>query len=102
MKSRGILRVAFVFLALVVVRQSCLALDELNDARLAALRAVQQIEGEEDEKGKRLARRYFQGEAKDVRSGCHEEQFGSVIATKEQIEFLYVHVRASGSSGPSR
>lgn len=23
-------------------------------------------------------------------TGCHEEQFGSVIATAEQIEFLYV------------
>lgn len=29
--------------------------------------------------------------------GCHDEQFGSVIATKEQIEFLYVYVRTSGS-----
>lgn len=43
--------------------------------------------GEEDEKG---SGRYFRGASEDVRPGCHEEQFGSVIAATGQIEFPYV------------
>lgn len=66
-------------------RKVLLALDELTRARFG-IRGRKQ---EEEEKGK-ISRWYFQGDAKDVRSGCHGEQFGSVIATKEQIEFLYV------------